>query len=137
MSEIEQLRFLNPRQVAAIAAEFGTPVFVYDEPTLAQQAKTALAFKAPYGLTVRYAMKANPNAAILKLFHKHGLHIDASSGFEAERAMLAGIPAQNILLTSQELPPNLRGLVDKGVQFNATSLRQLEAYGRALPGTSI
>jgi diaminopimelate decarboxylase len=137
MTEIEQLRFLEPEQVAAIAAEFGTPTFVYDEASLVGQAEKALSFAAPYGLTVRYAMKANPAAAILKLFHQHGLHVDASSGFEAERALRAGIPPQNIMLTSQELAHNLRQLVEAGVQFNATSLHQLEEYGKAFPGRDV
>ena len=84
------------------------------------QAQAALAFPNAFGLTVRYAMKSSPNAAILKarlrgalarraiglrltraarcsfrpqLFDSLGLHIDASSGFEVQRAMAAGVAA--------------------------------------------
>jgi diaminopimelate decarboxylase len=131
------LNFLSRKQAGSIAAEYGTPVFVYDEARLLEQARSALAFKAPFGLTVRYAMKANPLRAILQTFNAAGIHIDASSGYEATRAVLAGIPADHIMVTSQELPSNLRELVSQGVLFNATSLHQLATYGKLFPGTEI
>src|SRR6185369_3302245 len=80
--DLEQLQFLTPDTVHKIAAEFGSPVYVYDEATLIQRADLALGFRAPFGLTVRYAMKANPLAAILRVFDARGVHIDASSGYE-------------------------------------------------------
>lgn len=41
-------------------------------------------------------MKANPNANVLRLFSAHGLHMDASSGFEVERAIAASVPPHHI-----------------------------------------
>lgn len=120
-----------------IKKEFGTPVFLYNEESLILNAKKFLDFDFPYGKTIRYAMKANPNRNILKLFDSLGVFIDASSGFEAERAILAGIDARKILLTAQELPENLQDLVNKGIEFNACSLHQLECYGRLFPGTEV
>ena len=113
-----------------IADQFGTPLYIYNEAALRQAANECLAFNADFGLTVRFAMKANPNRSILQLFHSMGIQIDASSGYEAERAMLAGIPAENILLTVQEIPENFQELINAGVEFNACSLHQLEAYGQ-------
>ena len=127
---LETLRFLSPDQAKALVKQYGSPVFVYDEETLVKRAQEALAFHAPFGLKVRFAMKANPLAAILRVFNREGLHIDASSGYEVERAMAADIPASHIMLTSQQLPDNLAELVKKGVKFNATSLHQLDTYGR-------
>jgi diaminopimelate decarboxylase len=135
--QIEKLRFLNPTQVISLAAKYGTPLFVYDEATLTKRAQGALAFPAPFGLTVRYAMKANPLAAILRVLSGVGVHIDASSGYEATRAIRAGIPPSHIMITSQQLPENLQDLVEQGVLFNATSIHQLEAYGRLFPGREI
>ena len=120
--------FLTPELVRKIAQEHGTPTYVYDQRTLEEQADKALAFPNASGLTVRFAMKANPNMNILRILHNKGVHIDASSGYEAERAMMAGIPAENILLTSQQIPDNLRELVRKGVQYNACSFHQLAAF---------
>jgi len=134
---VDSLKFLNPEQVRRIAQKFGTPVFVYDEATLVQLAKEVLNFPNRYGLTVRYAMKALPNAAILKLFDSLGLHIDASSGMEVERALLAGILPEKLQLATQEMPENLEMLLDKGVIFCACSLNQLEIYGKIRPGSSV
>ena len=89
MSNSESLNFLNPDQCRDIKAKVGTPCFVYDEATLKRQATTALSFPNAYGLTVRFAMKASPKAAILKSFDTLGLHIDASSGFVVRRAVAA------------------------------------------------
>ena len=113
-----------------LAQQYGTPLYVYDEKEILNRAKQVLAFQSPFGLTARYAMKANPNRAILRLYQKLGIQIDASSGFEATRAMLAGIPGKNILLTSQECPQNLNELINQGVEFNACSLHQLEQYAK-------
>ncbi len=118
----------------SLVKEFGTPLFAYDEAALRKQAASLTKLELPIPLTVRYAMKANPLAAILQVFQSEGVKIDASSGFEAQRALKAGIAGDQILLTSQELPANLAELVDQGVQFNATSLNQLQSYGEQFPG---
>jgi diaminopimelate decarboxylase len=131
---METLKFLSPDQVRAAVAVAGTPVFVYAEAALERAAHQALAFPAPFGLTVRYAMKACPNGAILRLFARLGLHIDASSGFEVSRALAAGVAAERISLSTQELPADFADLVRAGIKVNACSLSQLDRYGRAFPG---
>lgn len=88
-------------------------------------------------MQVRYAIKALPNAAILRLFDSLGLHIDASSGMEVERALSAGILPEKIQLTAQEVPENLGMLLDKGVIFCACSMNQIEIYGKMRPGSSV
>jgi diaminopimelate decarboxylase len=129
--------FLDYETASMIAAEHGTPVYVYSEACLLKQASETLAFPAPYGLTVRYAMKALSTRAILKLFDREGLHFDASSGYEAERLLMAGVEGSKITISTQELPDNFVELIDAGVAINACSLRQLELYGQALPGSEI
>ena len=133
----ETLRFLTPADVKRVAETHGTPTYVYDEASLEAQAKTANAFPNAYGLTVRYAMKASPNAAILKTFKKAGLNIDASSGYECERAMLAGFAGEEISLSTQELPTFFPELVKRGVKVNACSLDQLDRFGAQFPGGEI
>ena len=131
------LKFLSPEQVRSIAHEFGTPVYVYNESMLKASAELALNFPNAYGLKVRYAMKANSTAAIIRLFDAMGIHFDASSSYEVERLLMIGIKASRIQLTAQELAPNLKELVEKGVMFNACSLKQLETYGKLFPGTRV
>ena len=134
---MESLVFLREEQVREVQRVFGTPVFVYSEEMLEQRAREMLAFPNAFGLTVRYAMKALPTAAIIRFFDGLGLHIDASSGYEAERALYAGVAPEKIQITAQELPENLDELVRRGVRFNACSLRQLEQYGKLFPGTEL
>jgi diaminopimelate decarboxylase len=134
---MERLNFLTPSEVASVRETFGTPTYVYDRAALVSQATAALGFPNAYGLTVRYAMKASPNAAILKTFHGLGLHIDASSGYECVRAMRAGFEASSISLSTQELPSFFDELIAKGVKMNACSLSQLRRYGECFRGGEI
>lgn len=134
---VEHHRFLKPDLARLIAHEHGTPCYVYDQVSLESQADAMLGFPNAFGLTVRFAMKACPNAAILRVFLAKGLHFDASSGWEVRRAMLAGVPADRISLSSQELPEDFVELLRQGVQVNACSLLQLERIGQALPGHEV
>lgn len=111
--------FLTSETAKACTDLAGSPVFAYSLDKLNESADACLAFPNAYGLTVRYAMKACPNSAILKFFSSKGIHIDASSGFEVKRAMDAGIPAENISLSTQELPDNFADLIKMGVKINA------------------
>ena len=129
--------FLNDDQVRAIRAEFGSPVYVYDQRTLEAQAQAVLNFPNAFGLTARYAMKALPNSTVIRILTQKGLHIDASSGYEAERAMRAGVPGPHIMLTAQQIPKNLKHLIEQSVIFNACSLNQLQTFGDLFPGRSL
>ncbi len=131
------MRFLNEAQIELIRERFGTPVYVYDQATLEAAADRVLAFPAPCRLVGRFAMKALPTAAVLHIFAAKGLHIDASSGFEAERALHAGIAPERIQVTAQENPKDLKGLVQRGVLFNACSLHQLRTFGELFPGREL
>jgi diaminopimelate decarboxylase len=122
---------------AQVRKQFGTPCYVYDRAALEAAARAALAFPAPFGLTVRYAMKANPSRGILTLFRDLGLHVDASSDYEVERALRAGFAPDRIQLTSQMPSRSLREHVARGILFNACSLHQLEEFGRLAPGGEV
>jgi diaminopimelate decarboxylase len=128
---------LTPPQALEVRERFGTPCYVYDRAELEAAARRALAFPAPFGFTLRYAMKANPSAGILTLFRELGLHVDASSDHEVERALRAGFPPDTIQLTSQMPSPRLGEHLARGVLYNACSLHQLEALGRLAPGREV
>lgn len=126
---------VNEGQAREIAKEFGTPTYVYSQKLLEQQANKALAFPNEFGLIVRYAMKANSNVNILKIFHNKGISIDASSTYEVERAVNAGVPLSNISLTSQQVPKGYNS--GHGACFNACSLNQLKFHGLAYPRSNV
>ena len=137
MSTPTQPRFLDYSIARSIADQFGSPVYVYDMASLKANAAAVMAFPNAFGLTARYAMKASPNAAILKLFNEAGLHIDASSGYEVRRAIAAGYAPAKISLSTQELPQDFAELYEAGIEINACSLSQLERFGQAFPGREI
>ncbi len=122
-----------------IRKNFKKPAYVYFEKRILEQIKKVKKYKAPFGLTIRFAMKANPNLSILSLMNKNGIQIDASTINEAYRALDAKIPAKKILITSQQMPEekDLKYLVKKGCLYNATSLSQLELYGKNFPNSDI
>lgn len=135
MANPTQSVFLTPETAkAAIDLAGGTPLYAYSLDKLDQAANDCLAFPNAYGLTVRYAMKACPNQAILNFFNSKGIHIDASSGYECRRAMAAGIPPENISLSTQELPADFAELCDLGVKLNACSISQLERFAAHYKG---
>jgi len=131
--------FLNPETAFRIREEIGTPCYVYDEASLRSVAAKVSDFPNAFGLTARFAMKACPNANILRLFKSMGLKIDASSIYEAERAVAAGFDASDISLSTQEFPTDdhLLSLVAKGMRVNACSLHQLERCGMLFPNAKV
>ena len=129
--------FLTAEKAAEVRTRFGTPCYVYDRAGLEATARRALAFAAPFGFTLRYAMKANPSRGILALFRELGLHIDASSDWEVDRAIAAGFAPAQIQLTSQMPSRRVTEHVQRGVLLNACSLHQLELFGQTAPGHAI
>jgi diaminopimelate decarboxylase len=79
-----------------LAEEFGTPLFVYCEPTLRAQAR-AYVGAAPDAL-VAYGTKAFPNLALLRLFAGEGLGADVSTLGELTLALQAGIPGERLVV---------------------------------------
>ncbi len=128
---------LTAAQAALARERFGTPCYVYDRAGLEAAARRALAFPAPFGFQLRYAMKANPSRGVLSVFRELGLHVDASSDHEVDRALRAGFAPDAIQLTSQMPSPRLAEHLARGVLFNACSLHQLEEFGRVAPGREV
>ena len=119
------------------AARFGSPVYVYDEATLGALAAEVLAFETPFGLVARFAAKANPSRAVLRLFERAGLRFDASTTWEARRVIAAGVDPHKVQITAQMLGEGLEDVVRSGVRVTACSLAQIDRLGRAFPGTDI
>ena len=137
MSKHNKNPILDPNLAQSIAHKYGTPIYIYSEEKLRKYATSALGFPNAYGLSVRFAMKACPNKNIISLFNSLGLKIDASSVFEVYRAINAGVKPKNISLSAQEIPHDLEEVLNLGIDFNACSLKQIEAYGRIMPNSNI
>ena len=76
-----------------LAAEFGTPLYVFDEETLRTMCREFVGeFTSRYAdTTVAYASKAFVNPALARLVHEEGLGLDVVSGGELAVARAAGV----------------------------------------------
>ncbi|MEZ5203679.1 MAG: diaminopimelate decarboxylase [Acidimicrobiales bacterium] len=81
--------------VAVLAEEFGTPLFVYDEAHLRARCREAV---DAFGDGVAYATKAFLCRAMARLAHEEGMHLDVASGGELAVALAAGVPAARLVL---------------------------------------
>ena len=110
-----------------IAEEVGTPVYVYSRATLERHAQVfAEALSALDDPLIAFAVKSNPNLAVLKVLQRQGFGADVVSGGELMRALAAGMPPEKIVFsgvgkTAAELELGL----DKRIgQFNIESLEE-------------
>jgi len=105
-----------------------TPRYEYSRSKILERVGYLMSLSAPYGLTVRYAVKANPYPEIIRMVNESGICFDASSSYEAADLLAEGVPGEKISLSSQQSPHNLDELLEKGVRFVATSLGQLRLF---------
>jgi diaminopimelate decarboxylase len=88
--------------LSRIAEEVGTPVYVYSRATLERHARVFRAGLVDAGVKdphIAFAIKANPNLAVLKVLAKEGYGADVVSGGEMNRALAAGILAKDIVFS--------------------------------------
>jgi diaminopimelate decarboxylase len=110
--------------LAAIAKAVGTPVYVYSRATLTRQAQVfrdALAILPR--VHIAFAIKANPNLAVLRVMQREGLGADVVSGGELARALAAGMLPADIVFSGvgKQHREMILGL-DAGIgQFNVES----------------
>jgi diaminopimelate decarboxylase len=79
----------------ALAAQFGTPLFVYDEDHLRDRCRQAV---DAFGPGVNYATKAFLCRAMARLAVEEGMNLDVSTGGEYHVVRSAGIPAERLVL---------------------------------------
>ena len=86
--------------VADLAKEYGTPLYVFDEATLRGRCRAFLQeFRIRYPATqVVYASKAFSNVALSRLLQEEGLGLDVVSGGELALARRVEFPAERIYL---------------------------------------
>ena len=83
-------------RVAELAAQYGTPLFIYDEEHLRARCRAAVnAFGAG---NVVYATKAFICGAMARLAHEEGLLLDVATGGELHTVLHAGVPASSCVL---------------------------------------
>jgi diaminopimelate decarboxylase len=130
-------------QLAEIAAEVGTPVYVYSTRTMCRQAEALRDALRPLAdPLICYAVKANPNAAVVATLAQAGLGADVVSGGEYRRAIAAGVEPDKIVFSGVgKTATEMHLAVEGGLyQFNLESVAEAEmlsavatAIGREAP----
>lgn len=131
---------LDGQDVAALAAEYGTPLYLYDSATIRAQCRRfrqALAQHWPDS-QVAYASKAYLSPALAALLHREGVALDAVSIGEVGVALAAGVPAAQIHLHGNYKPDaELRAALAAGVGRividSLDELTQIDAMARSRP----
>lgn len=115
---------MNSDLISKIAAEVGTPFYLYSEQKLRDNFRSfADAVKPLKKATVCFAIKSNFNPTILKILAGMGAGADIVSGGELELALQAGVPADKIVFSGiGKTHAELTAAITAGIkQINAES----------------
>lgn len=114
--------------LSQIAAQFGTPTYVYSRAALTEAFRNFDAGFAGTDHLVCYAVKANPNIAILNLFARLGAGFDIVSGGELARVIAAGgDPGKVVFSGVGKTADEMRQALEANIFcFNVESAPELE-----------
>lgn len=120
--------YVEDLPLAAVAEQFGTPVYVYSRAAFTQHYLNYAQALGTHPGMICYAIKANSNLAILNLLAKLGAGFDIVSGGELERVLLAGGKPERIVFSGVgKTAAEMARALDVGIFcFNVESEAELE-----------
>ena len=120
--------FAEEVELAAVAAEYGTPCYVYSRATIERHWHAFDRALAGRDHLVCYAVKANSNLAVLNVMARLGSGFDIVSAGELERVLRAGgDPARVVFSGVGKRGDELRRALEAGIHcFNVESAAELE-----------
>lgn len=118
--------------VRELAETYGTPLYIYSHKTLSKHLRAYQEAFDHLPHIVCFALKANSNGAILRLFAKNGGGADIVSGGEIFRALKAGVPPAKIVYAGVgKTEAEIRyALKTKILMFNVESEAELTEIDR-------
>jgi diaminopimelate decarboxylase len=134
--------FVEGCSVDALAAEFGSPLYIYSRSAMRAALAAYTGALAGRAHLVCYAMKANPALAVLQTFAQAGCGFDIVSVGELERVLAAGGEAGKVVFSGVgKRPDEMRRALEAGVKcFNVESVAELhtlsavaQSIGRRAP----
>jgi diaminopimelate decarboxylase len=123
---------LQGHGLAALAREFGTPLYVYSRASMLDALGAYQRALSGRTHLVCYAMKANSNLAVLQTFAQAGCGFDIVSGGELERVLAAGGDARKVVFSGVgKTRAEMRQALQAGVRcFNVESLGELDVLSQ-------
>lgn len=122
-------RMLHIGELAAteLAGRFGTPLYAYDAAVIRRQIDNVRDAFSAMPLRPFYAMKANGNLAILRMFREAGFGCDAVSPGEIFLAQQAGFDPESIWFTCSNVSDeDLRAVPDPKIVVNVNSMSEID-----------
>lgn len=120
--------FVTKDGLEQIAARYPTPFHIYDEKGIRENARSMMrAFVWNPGFKQYFAVKANPNPAILKILREEGCGADCSSLCELLLAERCGFSGEEIMFSSNDTPPEEFALASRlGAIINLDDITHIE-----------
>ncbi|GAA4441621.1 diaminopimelate decarboxylase [Ravibacter arvi] len=130
MSNFDNNPVVQGIDLIALAAQFGTPLYVYDGSVIRRQVQTLRDVFSGTDLRIKFACKANTNLAILRLMRELGVGLDVVSLQEFKLAEMAGFTAGEVTYTPSGADfAEIAEAIEAGLTLNADSIPLLRWFG--------
>ncbi|MBR2523686.1 MAG: diaminopimelate decarboxylase [Clostridiales bacterium] len=134
-SFIEKTAFFGNTSAERLMAEYGSPLYVYNENIIRNNLKTLSGLITKYPYVTNYSMKANSNMTLLKIALEEGINADAMSEGEMRLLLKAGFPSDRIFFVPNNVSADeLRFAIENNIMTSLDSIDQLDLYGQLNPG---
>jgi len=125
----DDVLYFAGKNTLEISKEYGTPIYVINESTIRERYRNlkSLLNSECKNNRIHYAVKANSNLSILKIFHSEGAFFDCTSMGEIYTCFKAGISAEKIIYTGNMFTDeDFTFAVENNVLINLDSVSQLK-----------
>lgn len=132
------LHFFGDQSPEALAAEFGSPLYVYSEAVLRRRCRDMKTLADHPRFVACYSTKANGNPALLRIIREEGLIADAMSPGELAALRMAGFTKSDICYVCNNVgAEELRLAAAEADHVSVDSVSQIEMFGKINPGGSV
>lgn len=134
-SFLEQTQFLAGHEPEALIAQYGSPLYVYNEKIFRERCHDMQSLVDYDRFTANYSIKANSNLHLLSIAREEGMYADAMSPGEILFLEKAGYsPEQIFFVPNNVSKEELLFAIDHQVLTSLDSLSQLDLFGQLNPG---
>ncbi|SCW39923.1 diaminopimelate decarboxylase [Ruminococcaceae bacterium YRB3002] len=134
-SYLEATDFWGSASAEALASEFGTPLYVYNERIIRSNLKRLSGLITKYPYVTNYSIKANSNLYLLQIALEEGLSADAMSEGEMRLLLKAGFPPEKIFFVPNNVSADeMKFAVEHNIIVSLDSIDQLDLFGTINPG---
>ena len=127
---------LTIQQLADVAKQYGTPVYIYHAEKIEEQYRRLTTAFQKSDARIFYACKSLTNINVLKFIHSLGASLDCVSINEVKLGLMAGFTKENILYTPNCVDfDEILAAKELGVHINIDNISILEQFGNKFSNT--